>query len=251
MPAPVFDAASGTNTDTPTPINLNHTCGADADFLVAIFACRDWEGDVSGTPTFNSADLTQLMDTHDGLAEPIHEVWYLANPDVGSEYQLAAEMDTDHPTSLIVLSTSGTRTIKDSSKVSDHGTNESSAGTIPIATSGGNLVVGALAARDIDLGSKIDLDELTSRETEFNSGSPDIEAAAGTVAAPGGTFNWTPDFSGTTVDSWDAVIFELVGFAAAGGATWIFSEMQRFYDELKRGLIPPDMLQKRYREVFI
>lgn len=37
---------------------------------------------------------------------------------------------------------------------------------------------------------------------------------------------------------------------APGGATWIFSQMQNFYEELKRGLMPPDVLQKRYREVF-
>jgi hypothetical protein len=40
------------------------------------------------------------------------------------------------------------------------------------------------------------------------------------------------------------------GLSTGGGATWIFSKMQDFYDELKRGLVPPDVLQKRYRELF-
>jgi hypothetical protein len=44
--------------------------------------------------------------------------------------------------------------------------------------------------------------------------------------------------------------FRVNGLRPSGGATWIFSKMQDFYDELKRGLVPPDVLQKRYRELF-
>jgi hypothetical protein len=32
---------------------------------------------------------------------------------------------------------------------------------------------------------------------------------------------------------------------------WFFSKMQDFYDDLKRGLIPPQDLRRRYREVYI
>lgn len=65
--------------------------------------------------------------------------------------------------------------------------------------------------------------------------------------------NWemgenTPGFTGTSAPAGAVAIR---GFYQAGGATWVFSQMQKFYDELKRGLMLPQELQKRYGEVFI
>lgn len=61
------------------------------------------------------------------------------------------------------------------------------------------------------------------------------------------TMSWT--FS----DSPKAAMWtiELQAGSSGNRAIIMFSKIQDFYDELKRGLIPPQELQKRYREVFI
>lgn len=53
--------------------------------------------------------------------------------------------------------------------------------------------------------------------------------------------------AGRAYGDWD------VSFVAGrdSGGGFVFSKLQNFYDELKRGLIPPDRLQKRYGEVMI
>ena len=43
-------------------------------------------------------------------------------------------------------------------------------------------------------------------------------------------------------------IFEIFGVPAGGGAKWWFSKVQDFYDDLKKGLIPKDQIERRYQQ---
>ena len=66
------------------------------------------------------------------------------------------------------------------------------------------------------------------------------------VASESRTHNWT------TSRDFGMGAFAMTGYPpGGGGATWLMSRMQDFYDELKRGLIAPDLLKKRYAELFV
>jgi hypothetical protein len=44
---------------------------------------------------------------------------------------------------------------------------------------------------------------------------------------------------------------DIVPAASGGPIWWYFERAKNFYDDLKGGLIPPDQLRQRYREVYI
>jgi len=72
----------------------------------------------------------------------------------------------------------------------------------------------------------------------------------GHVAATGGTDN--PYFSWGTTEDAVCIVFEVHGAVGGSQAIWFWMERaRRFYDELRRGLIPLHDLERRYQEVMI
>lgn len=102
-----------------------------------------------------------------------------------------------------------------------------------------------------------------------------VVSVAGDTTSLGGTGNWLRDTgndngeyeflmgyevgaASVTLDfsadrTWDRYVrgANIQQSIVTGRAVFMFSKIRDFYDDLKRGLVPPQELQNRYREVFI
>ena len=84
-----FGTSSLANLSSATTITLAHTCTAGTRLLVMGLATRSTTIRTGGAPTYNSVTMAQIQTAIAGSAECTAELWYLANPDTGSSYNIS------------------------------------------------------------------------------------------------------------------------------------------------------------------
>ena len=208
------------------------------------------QADAVGQPTLTfkwntNESFTQLIDYDPQTPWNTGSVqgWYLNNPTAGT---FAVAYTNAGPTSrghFYCISITGLGTFPRCVR-SEGGNNVENSGSINVALSAiaTDLVFAVMGKND------------TVEATTPWAGSTEL----GDIAIVDGRADWAykisadnPGFSDPATTSERSMYAVALGNIPTGpGATWFWSKLQDFYDELKRGLIPPMDLQKRYREVY-
>lgn len=124
--------------------------------------------------------------------------------------------------------------------------NETDTYNINVGATG--MVVGVAANRDDVAAHTYTWNPGTLRATDTFSNRA---VSGATIPSSGGSTAITWDTGTTPQDGAGGGAFGLQAPSAGNQGVWIFSQIQDFYNELKKGLVSPDLLQKKYKEVFI
>jgi hypothetical protein len=195
--------------------------------------------------------------THGGLPFTFHrsqgatslgsEMWYLVNPLSGSQ---ALQSLWSSGTGLMVIVFAGYSGVNTGAPIrvtESSGNNGQSSLSDTITGNGVDLLVTGTAHRGVN-DSTAPTNGVTERVEYQSAAGGGRLAAIGDKSATGGvdTVGWTynaPDNN--------TIIVVSLKPAVGGNQVMIFaSKIQKFYDELRRGLIPPHRLRERYQEVY-
>ena len=224
------------------------TVDAWANCLWVGVAVNRWD---AGTRQIATMTYDGVSMTKDGQAdlgdEDMHwQWWYIFNPSTGSNNLVATHSGTGdiaHSVHCLPLGKIDTAVNPRTPVTNASAGVASRAATV--TTEVGDLVIaiaGPNASRDISAsaGSTETSEVYCSHDVQLVDGWAGYRHATGISTAVG--CEWT----GTAKAGICANAFATVRAGSQGIMIW--SKMQNFYDELKRGLIPASQLQKRYNE---
>jgi len=218
--------------------SLGITDNTSGENRIAVFSCQRYAGSGGFPPAPISVTYDGVAMTLAGTASAqkganmcLSSTWYLEGFNLGPGAKTVA-WDTTYANYEMLGVCANFRGVK--SRDSNH-TNYSNDGTTPLLTdgsfpAGGVLVGGFRGCSNI---------------------TPDAGAVSIYSNAPMQFLYKTADTitNSMATNAWSAAGLSLIPSMGGGGARWFFSKMQDFYRDLRAGLIPPDVLQRRYRDL--
>lgn len=213
---------------------------ADANFLIV--GNSQTTNYASGV-TYDGDAMTLIASKSTGGVGTYSRFWYLANPSSGTNN---VAVTSGKAGSAGAVSYKGVDTSDPIGTPVTAGVTSNNISAVA-SSSVGELVVDTVGARNagsLDLTVGAGQTQRYNQKTTGRSCGGSEEAGAGSV-----TMSWTADVSDEL--TLIAVPLKPAPLAFAPRSSMWFSEIQDFYDELKRGMISPRQLQRRHNEVYI
>lgn len=243
--APAFEATTNNPGTGGTTHSFTSPAITDANYaIISLVYCRAGQIN-SPTCTFDGVGLTRIV-WHSGQTGANiwgEAMWVISNPGASKNIVVAWGVSGGYQVSTC-------RTYKNVGLADPRGavataTGVSAAPSVNVASAIGELVIDISNQNSsvYNVGAGQTERHKIRYEATMAAGSDEAGAAGST------TMSWTTNQPARRWVSAGVSLKPHVPSGMGGDVMWVMSKIQDFYNELKLGRVPPDVLRRRYREL--